>query len=59
MSQMNPAQESVKRVYNPFLGALAKLLNGTVNFVMSVCLSDSLPASNSAPTGWIFMKFGI
>jgi hypothetical protein len=48
-----------------FLGAFAKLQKATFSFVMSaVCLSVSLPVcppawNNSAPTGWIFMKFDI
>jgi len=39
-----------------FLGAFAKLLKATVNFVMSVCPSARI---SSAPTGRIFMKIVI
>jgi len=54
---MNPVQETVKRVYSPFLGALAKLRKATISFVLSVYPSVSLFASNCAATGSIFMKF--
>jgi hypothetical protein len=40
----------------PVLCAFAKLLKTTISFVMSVCPSVW---DNSAPTGRIFMKFGI
>jgi hypothetical protein len=39
-----------------FLGAFAKLRKAIISFVMSVCPSAW---NNSAPTGWIFMKFDI
>jgi hypothetical protein len=44
-----------------FLGAFTKLRKATVSFVMSVCLSlcPSVVWNYSAPTGRIFMKFGI
>ena len=42
--------------YSYFLAAFVKLRNATVSFDMSVCLSAW---NNSAPTGRIFMKFGI
>ena len=38
-TEPNPAQETVKRAYSPYLDALAKLRKATVSFVMSVCLS--------------------
>ena len=38
------------------LGAFAELGKATINFVMSVRPSA---CNNSAPTGWIFMKFDI
>ena len=39
-----------------FLGAYTVFQKVTVSFVMAVCL----PAwNNSAPTGWIFIKFDI
>jgi len=51
------------------LGAFAKSRKATTSFFMSLivaillyssCLSVRLPArNNSAPTGWIFMKFDI
>jgi len=40
-----------------FISAFAKLRKGTISFVMSV-LPVCPPAWNSAPSGWIFMKFG-
>jgi hypothetical protein len=52
MSQMNPAQENVKRVYNPFLAALAKLRKATVSFVMSVCLSFRLSVRIELRSNW-------
>jgi hypothetical protein len=39
-----------------FLGTFAKLRKATISFVMSACLSAW---NNSAPTGRIFIKFGI
>jgi hypothetical protein len=39
-----------------FLGVFAKLQKATISFVMSVCPSAR---NNSAPTGWILMKFDI
>jgi len=39
-------------IFGGFLGAFAKLQKTTISFVLSVC-------NNSAPTGWIFMKFDI
>ena len=43
-----------------FLSAFAELRKGTIGFVMSVCPSVRPSAwNNSAPTGRIFMKFGI
>jgi hypothetical protein len=42
------------------LGALKILRNATINFLVSVCSSVRPSAcNNSAPTGWIFMKFDI
>jgi len=41
---MNPVQENVKCVSNPFLDALAKLQKATISFVFSVCPSTSLSA---------------
>ena len=35
-------------------GAFAKLRKATIRFVMPVCPSA---LNNSAPTGWIFMRF--
>jgi hypothetical protein len=46
---MNPVQETVKRVYNPFFGALAKLRKATISFVMSIYYSVSLSASTLLP----------
>jgi len=43
-----------------FLGSFAKLLKAITSFVTSVCQSVLLSAwSNLAPTGRMFMKFGI
>jgi len=43
-----------------FSGALVKLQNGTISFIMSVFLSLCPSVwNNSVPTGWIFMKFDI
>jgi hypothetical protein len=43
-----------------FLGTLVKLQKGSITFIMSVFLSVCPCAwKNSAPTGWIFMKFDI
>jgi len=50
---MNPFQETVKRVYNPFLGALAKLRKTTVSFVMSVCLSFRLSVRIELCSHWM------
>jgi hypothetical protein len=46
LSPMNPVQETVKWVYNSFLGALAKLRKATISFVLSVYPSVFLSASN-------------
>ena len=47
-----------------FLRVFAKLRKANISSVISVCPSISLPVAlsawnNSAPTRWIFMKFGI
>ena len=43
-----------------FLSAFAKLRITIIIFVKSACLSVRPSAwNNSAPTGWIFMKFDI
>jgi hypothetical protein len=46
------------------LSVYVELQQVTVSFVMSVCLAGWLAScpfawNNSAPTGWIFMKFDI
>jgi hypothetical protein len=46
------------------LGTFTKLRKATISFLISVCsplcLTDCLSAwNNSAPMGWIFMKFAI
>jgi len=48
-----------------FIGTCATLIKAAINVIMCVCLSVSGFLSihpcawNSAPTGWIFMKFNI
>jgi len=45
---------------NNFLGAFAELRRVNISFVMSVCLSVRPSAwKNSAPAGWIIIKFRI
>ena len=41
-----------------FLGAFAKLQKATISFVLSTSVCPSA-WNNSAPTGWIFMKFDV
>jgi hypothetical protein len=38
-------------------GAFAKLRKANIGIVMSVCPSVHPQRNNSAPAGWIFMKF--
>jgi hypothetical protein len=60
LSHMNPVHTGHSVSLTSALGSFAKLQMQTVIFVMSVCLSVCPSTwSNSAPTGWIFMKFDI
>jgi len=58
---VSPYDGQMIRLLQDILGAFAKLRKATISFVMSVRPSArlSLHMSNSAPTGRIFIKFGI
>ena len=54
MMYIGRAMQILRSVILSFVGAITKLRNAIISFVMSVRPSAR---NNSTPTGWIFMKF--